>query len=296
MKIWSQQSLNSPSLLLGMFFMVVSTVGFSTMHALVRYLADDLHPFEIAFFRNLFGLFVVLPWFIRYGWEPLRTKHFGMHLLRASINIFAMLMFFMALSLTELAKVQALSFTAPLFATLLAIFFLGEKVRLRRWTALLVGFFGAMVILRPGLAEIDVGSLLVVGSAAIWAVALIIIKILSRTDSAVTITTYMALLMTPLSLAPALFYWQWPTAEQWILLFLVGIVGTFAQMLMTQSFRVAEATAVMPLDFMKLVWGTIIGYLVFSEVPDAWTLFGGTIIFTGATYIAFRESQTKRSN
>lgn len=291
MKIQSERFINISLPGLGIIFMLLSTIGFSAMHALVRHLSSELHPFEIAFCRNLFGLFVVLPWFIRFGWEPLRTKRPGLHILRACINIFAMLMFFMALSLTELAKIQALSFTAPLFATLLAIFFLKEKVRLRRWIALLIGFTGAMLIIRPGFATVDIGSLLVLGSAAIWACALIVIKILSRTDSAVTITTYMALLMTPLSLIPALFYWQWPDAGQWFLLVMIGISGTLAQMSMAQAFRVADATAVMPIDFMKLVWGTMLGYLIFSEIPDIWTLLGGTIIFAGAGYIAYRENR-----
>jgi drug/metabolite transporter (DMT)-like permease len=275
--------------------MVASTVAFAGMHAGVRYLSIEqhLHPFEIAFFRNFFGFLVLVPWFVQKGLSLLRTQRFGLHTVRALINLVAMLLFFVALSLTPLAQVQALGFTAPLFATLLAVLVLREKVFLWRWGALIVGFIGALIIIRPGLKIIDVGSLFVLSSAAIWAGTIIIIKILSRTDSSVTITAYMVLLMTPLSLIPAVFYWQWPDFEQWLWLVFVGMSGTLAQLGMAQAFRVAEATAVLPFDFMKLVWGAAIGYLLFAEVPDVGVWIGGTTIFAAATYIAYRESQTK---
>lgn len=261
------------------------------MHGGVRYLSDQLHPFEIAFFRNLFGILVVIPWFLKFGLAPLRTQRLNLHLLRAGLNIFAMLAFFLALSLTPLARVQALSFTAPLFATLIAIIALGETVGPRRWAALIIGFSGAMVVIRPGLQALDAGSLLVLGSAAVWAVTMVIIKNLARTESSVTITVYMLLFMTPLSLPAALLYWQWPSAEQLIWLVLVALFGTLGQMAMAQAFRLADATAVMPLDFLKLIWGALLGYWFFNEIPGLWTWLGGALIFTGATYIVFREKQ-----
>ncbi len=284
-----------PGTQIGILLMVISTVGFAAMHAAVRHVSADLHPFEIAFFRNFFGLVAIAPWFLRLGLRPLRTRRFGLHLTRALINVAAMLMFFTAVAMTPLAQLQALGFTAPLFATVLAMIFLGERVRLRRWSALIIGFSGAMVIIRPGIADVALGSILVLVSAATWAFALIAIKVLTRTDSSVTITAYMVLLMTPLSLIPASFVWQWPDAGQWVWLFAVGVVGTLSQMAMAQSFRVAEATAVLPFDFSKLIWGTLIGYFVFSEVPDIWTWIGGFIIFAGVSYIAYRESQLKTS-
>ena len=279
----------------GILIMVASTVAFASMHAGVRYLSieEHLHPFQIAFFRNFFGFLVLAPWFVQRGLSPLRTQKLALHTVRALINLAAMLLFFVALSLTPLAQVQALGFTAPLFATLLAILVLREKVFLWRWGTLIVGFVGALIIIRPGFKDIDVGSLLVLSSAAIWAGAIIVIKILSRTDSSVTITAYMVLLMTPLSLIPAVFYWAWPNFEQWLWLVFVGVSGTLAQLGMAQAFRVAEATAVLPLDFMKLVWGAAIGYLLFAEVPDTGVWIGGATIFVAATYIAYRESRQK---
>jgi drug/metabolite transporter (DMT)-like permease len=269
--------------------LATAAVCYAILHGSVRYISAEIHPFEITFFRNLFGFIVLLPWFVVHGLQPLRTRRIGLHLLRASSNVVAMLMFFMALSMTPLAQVQALGFTAPLFATVLAIFILGERVRLRRWTALIAGFVGALIIVRPGLQPMDTGSVLTVASAAVWGFTLITIKILSRTDSAVTITAYMVLLMSPLSLLPALFYWTWPSPEMWLWLVVCGVSGTIAQLLMAQSFRVADATVVLPFDFTKIVWGALIGYLAFGEVVDIWTWAGAAVIFSGVTYITYRE-------
>jgi drug/metabolite transporter (DMT)-like permease len=280
---------NRGNVLHGALLMATAAACYAIMHGTVRYLSSELHPFEITFFRNLFGFIVLLPWFAVRGLQPLRTRRIGLHLLRASSNVVAMLMFFMALSMTPLVLVQALGFTAPLFTTVLAIFILGERVRLRRWTALMAGFIGALIIIRPGFQPIEVGALLTVGSAAVWGFTLITIKILSRTDSAVTITAYMVLLMSPLSLIPALFYWTWPEPTAWFWLVVCGVTGTVAQLLMTQSFRVAEATVVLPFDFTKIVWGALIGYLAFGEAVDVWTFAGAAVIFSGVTYITYRE-------
>jgi drug/metabolite transporter (DMT)-like permease len=278
-----------------MLLMAAAAACYAILHGSVRYISSDIHPFEISFFRNLFGLFVLMPWFVVHGLQPLRTRRLGLHLLRAGSNVVAMLMFFMALSMTPLALVQALGFTAPLFTTVLAIFILGERVRLRRWTALIAGFIGAVIIVRPGFQPIDTGSLLTLGSAAVWGFTLVIIKVLSRTDSAVTITSYMVLLMSPLSLLPALFYWTWPDPAGWFWLVVCGVSGTAAQLLMAQSFRVAEATVVLPFDFTKIVWGALIGYLVFGEVVDIWTWIGAAVIFSGVTYITYRERKLAAS-
>ncbi len=277
------------NVLRGALLMAAAAACYAILHGSVRYISSEIHPFEITFFRNLFGFIVLLPWFVIHGWRPLRTRRIGLHLLRATSNVVAMLMFFMALSMTPLAQVQALGFTAPLFTTVLAIFILGERVRLRRWTALIAGFIGALIIVRPGLQPIDTGSVLTIVSAAIWGFTLITIKMLSRTDSAVTITAYMVILMSPLSLLPALFYWTWPDPATWFWLVVCGVSGTVAQLLMAQSFRVAEATVVLPFDFTKIVWGALIGYLAFGEVVDMWTWIGAAVIFSGITYITYRE-------
>jgi len=286
-----------PPQLRATILIVFSTLCFTGMHTVIRYAAtvgDTIHPFEIAFFRNFFGLLVMLPFFWRHGLGVFRTSKFHLHAVRGSIQIFAMLMFFTALSLSPLAKVSAMSFTAPLFATIGAIVFLGERVRARRIVALVAGFVGAMIVLRPGVVEVDLGMLLVLTSSAIWACAMLIIKVLSRTDSSVTITAYQGLFLTPFSFVAALFVWQWPNAEQLLLFAFMGALGTLAHMAMAESFKLADTTAILPFDFTRLIWASAIGFLVFGEVPALWTWVGGTIIFGSTTYIAYREARLKR--
>jgi len=279
----------------GIGLMAIATVGFAAMHGGVRFLSLelDLHPFEIAFFRNFFGLIALAPWFLRQGIKPLRTQRFGLHSLRAGFNVVAMLLFFTGLSLTPIAQVQALGFTAPLFASLLAVLLLGERMGMWRWGALAVGFGGALIIIRPGFQSVDAGSLMVLASAAVWSLAIIVIKTLSRTDSSVTITAYMVVLMTPMSLVAALFFWQWPDPQQLVWLVFVGVTGTLAQLAMAQALHLADTTVVMPLDFLKLVWGAIIGYLLFDEFPELAIWVGGGVILAAATFTAYRESRRR---
>ncbi len=273
----------------GILLMFISTFFFSAMHASIRQVAAELHPFEIAFFRNVFALLVIVPWFVRYGLQPLRTTRFGLHILRTAFNILAMLSFFYALTITPLAEVTALGFTAPIFATILAALILGEVVRLRRWSAIAVGFVGVLIIVRPGLETIGLGQLLTLFSSLAWACALMTIKTLGRSEPSITIIAYMSLLMIPLSLVPALFVWQTPDAWQLAWLALIGLLGGIGQFCMTEALRQADTAVVMPLDFCKLLWVTALAYVAFGEVPDRFTWIGGAVIFASTLYIAYRE-------
>jgi drug/metabolite transporter (DMT)-like permease len=282
----------------GIAWMALSTVAFSTMHAMVRDATQTLHPFEVAFFRQFLGVFVLAPWFIRYGLAPLRTKRIGLHTARAAVNVVAMFAFYYALSIVPLAQVSALGFSVPIFTAILAMAFLGERVRLRRWAAILFGFAGVFVALGPDLQSsgtVELGSLLVVLSSLTWAIALIFIKVLGRTDSTVTITVYMVLLMTPMSLPPALLVWEWPTLAMLGQLVLIGVLGTIGQLTVVQALKEGETHVVMPIDFTKLIWAAILGFLWFHEIPTVFTWLGGAMIFASTMYIAWREHQLRRA-
>ena len=278
----------------GIGFMVLACVFFGAMHVGVRHVTQSIHPFEAAFFRNVFGLLVLAPSFITHGWRPLRTRRFGLHCVRAVLNVVAMLSFFYALSITPVVLVQALAFTSPLFTAVLAVLILGERIRARRITAIAVGFAGTLLIIRPGVQPIELGPVLVLASSAVWGYVMILIKSLTRTDSAVTITAYMVLLMSPMTLVCALFVWTWPSAGEFAVLAAVGIAGTLAQICMTQSLRLTETTVVLPFDFTKLVWGALFAWLLFGELIDSWTLLGSLVIFSGGLYVAYRERQLTR--
>ena len=293
----SQETYGEPpasNALKGIGFMVLACVFFGVMHVGVRHVTQSIHPFEAAFFRNVFGLLVLAPSFITHGLRPLRTRRFGLHCVRAALNVVAMLCFFYALSITPVVLVLALAFTAPLFTAVLAVLLLGERIRARRLTAIVVGFAGTLLIIRPGLQPMELGPALVLVSAAVWGYVMILIKSLTRTDSAVTITAYMVLLMSPMTLVCALFVWTWPTGSELAVLAVIGVAGTIAQMCMTHSLRMAETMVVLPFDFTKLVWGALFAWILFGEVMDGWTLLGSLVIFAGGLYVAFRERQLAR--
>lgn len=273
-----------------------ASIIFALMIGVIRYVAvvDGMHPFEIAFFRNLFGLAFMLPWLTRSGLSGLKTRRQGLYAVRAGLGMVAMMTWFWALAELPLAEAVALSYTAPIFATVLAALVLGEVVRRRRWTATIIGFAGAMVILRPGLQELTPASLVVLVSAASFASAIIVMKMLSRTEPTNAIVTYMVLYLTPLSLLPALFVWTTPDLATLVRLVILGGLATAAHLCITRAFACADASAVMPFDFMRLPCAALIGYLVFAESADLWTWVGAVIIFGASVYIARRESQVAR--
>lgn len=282
----------SPSLQLkSMAMMAGSALCFCVMHALVARASQEVPPIEVAFFRNLFGFLVLLPAVIRTRFVAFRTTKLHLHALRGGLNSVSMMMFFTALAITPLAEATALSYTAPLFMTIGAVLVLHEKIHARRMTALIIGFLGALVVLRPGLVPIGLGPMLVIGSTVLWAGSMLDIKILARTDSSLTIATYMTVFLMPITLVAALFVWQWPTWEQLGIMFLLGCCGSAGHMLFTEAFKHGDTTALMPLDFTKLIWASIIGYFFFGQMPDQWTWIGGTVIFASATYLSYREHQ-----
>ena len=278
----------------GMVLMLFSAMCFVGMQSMIRHVGETLPPFEVAFFRNVFGLLALAPIFIRQGLAPLKTTKLHMHAARGVIQSVGMLAFFTGVTLIPLSQTTALSFSAPLFATLLAILVLGERLRIRRITALVLGFIGMLLVVRPGFAEVNLGTILIICSSLTWGTAIAIIKSMSKTESSATLTVYMALFLTPITGVFAFFVWEWPTLEQLGWLVLVGILGTVGHLAFAQSFKGADSTAVLPLDFTRLIWASIVGYLIWQEIPDAWAWIGGTVIFGSATYIAYREAMVAK--
>lgn len=273
--------------------MLGAAIVLSAMHVTVRFVSKELHVFEVVFFRNLFGLLAISPLLFRAGWSELKSKQPRLHVVRGLTGVIAMFTWFYALTVVPVADATALSFMSVVFASIGAVLFLGEKMRIRRWGAVFTGFAGALVILRPGFESLDPGMLMALISSFVWGVSVVIVKRLSTTDSVVCIVSWMAISLTVMSFVPAVLVWQWPTATQLAWLFLIGTLGTAGHLLMTNALRIADATAVLPLDFTRLIWASVLGYLVFAEVPDIWVWLGGGIIVASATYIIYRESKTQ---
>ena len=293
-----QAFLNDPKYgrLRGIALMVFSTLAFSSMHATIKHVSGEIDTFMVVFFRNLFGFVALMPLFMRHGLAPLKTKRLGTHAARVTINFASMAMFFYALSITPLAEVAALTFSAPIFATFLAIFFFKEVVGFNRWAAIFLGFLGTVVVLRPGFEQVSLGAILALSAALTWGGAIMIIKSLSKTDSALTITAYMVLLLIPISLVPALFVWEWPTWIQLGWLMLVGIFGSAGHLTLNMALRAAPTNAIMPIDFVRLIWVAIFGFFLFGEVPDIFVWVGGAMIFASGLWIAHSENEKRKDD
>jgi drug/metabolite transporter (DMT)-like permease len=206
-----------------------------------------------------------------------------------------MLSFFLALNYLPLAKLSALMFTCPLFATVGAALVLREKIGPARLGSLAVGFSGALLVMRPGLEEMTTGIWLAIVAAATWGAALVLIKLQSRTESSLTIAIYAANLLLPFSLAAALFFWAWPSLVSLVWLAGIGLLGTIGQIALGNAFRRADASVVLPFDFTKLIWAALVGYIMFGEVPDIWTWVGGAVIFASSLFIAYRERAQRQA-
>jgi len=260
----------------------------------VRYLSAELHPLELAFFRSLFGFLWLLFWVVPWRVTLLPRRRFGLYTARGVCEVFAMLAWFSAVALIPVADVVALGFTAPLFATVLAVAVLREKVGLRRWSAIAVGMVGALIILRPGLQDISTGAMLALASAVAIASSRISARRLAQTEPVSTIVASIALFTVPCTLIPMLLVWETPNLHQILLMLGLSSLSTLGHVCLTLAFRVSEASELAPYDFSQLLMAVLFGAIAFGEVPDLWTWAGGVVIVATAVYVIRRETRGAR--
>jgi drug/metabolite transporter (DMT)-like permease len=272
--------------------MLLSACLFAGMAIAIRLASRDIHAFEIAFFRNFFGLVFALPLLFHGGLGMLKTKVLPLYFIRCTIGLGAMLTGFWALVNLPLSQAIALSYTTPLFVTVGAALFLGEVIRVRRISALAVGFVGTLVILKVwsfGASWLSSGVWIAILSSVLGASAAISIKFLARTETAEAIVFYMVLIMTPLSFLPALSVWRWPDHYGWLWLVLTGAFGTLAHIAMTRAYKLGEVSALTPINFVQLPLISLAAWFLFNELPDRYTVIGAFIVFASTLYIAHRE-------
>lgn len=274
--------------------MLGSTLAFGLMAIAIRYATRYVPTQEVAFFRNAFGLLALLPMLIRPGSAPLRTQQLPRYFLRSAIGLASMLCAFWAIGHLPISQAISLSYSTPLFVTIAAVLWLGETVRLRRWAAVIIGFIGVLIIVRPGSTSFTPGTLVAVGAAVLSSLVAIQIKQLTRVDSADTVVFYTYVFWVPLSLVPALFVWVWPTGLAWVWLVATGVLGTLGQLLWTRALRLGEVSALTPISFMQLPLVSLLGWLLFNETLDRWTVIGAAIILGANAYIAHREAVLAR--
>ncbi len=273
---------------------ISATLFGSFMGAGVKLLSDDLHPIIICFYRCLMGLIIITPFVARNNFRALQTDNMRLQIFRALINIISMICWFSAIGMMHFEKATALGFTTPLFTTVLAVLILGEVIRFHRTAALLLGFIGILIIIRPGYVPFEFGTILMLIASFSFSFVLIFVKKLSATDSSLTIIFYHLLYMTPVFFILSLFYWQTITLNQIIIFSLMGASGLLSHWCLAQAFKMSDTTFVMPLQFTKLIWASLIGLFIFAEQPDIWTWIGGIIIFISVVYITYREAFKKK--
>ncbi|MNV28755.1 Riboflavin transporter [compost metagenome] len=271
-----------------------SAMAFGLMAIAIRYATRYVPTQEVAFFRNAFGLLTLLPMLLRPGHGSLRTQQLPRYFLRSAIGLASMLCGFWAIGHLPLSQAISLSYSTPLFLTIAAVLWLGEKVRIRRWAAVIAGFIGVLVIVRPGSHGFEAASLIAVLAALLSALVAIQIKQLTRIDGPDTVVFYTYVFWVPLSLVPALFVWVWPAGTAWLWLLLTGVMGTAGQLLWTRALKLGEVSALTPISFTQLPLIVVMGWLLFGETLDRWTVLGALIILGSNAYIAHREAVLAR--
>lgn len=271
--------------LLGVVFMLLAATLNACDAIIVRLLAQQVHPFVIAFFRSLFGLIVVLPWILRRR-AMLKSSYSLLHVVRAALKLVSLVAYFAAFAAAPLADVTAIMFTAPIFLTLGAVVFLGERLTLPRLLAVLAGFIGVLFVIRPGQGGISPALVYALIGAAVTAGIQLILKRMSGRDSAETLVAWNLIAMVPLALIPALVFWTQPTPAQLGLLAIQGVIGALNMMLITRALGLADASFLAPLDFVRLPAVAILAFVFFGEVASIETWVGAGVIFAATLIVA----------
>jgi drug/metabolite transporter (DMT)-like permease len=278
----------------GAIFMLASSLGFTVMAVLIREVATRIDPLQMAFFRCSIGWLAILPFVAHAGFSTIRSSLLRLHLGRAALGTIAMFCAYYAIANMPLADFTALSFTRPLFATVFAVVVLHEIVRWRRWTATVIGFLGVVVMVQPGAGEINPATFVALGESVVLALLIVIVKLMPEHEKTLTMLFWFGAFSIPITLVPAAFVWHWPSAEDWLWLVVMALSGVVSQWLFILAFRSGEASFVAPIDYVRLVFVAVTGYLVFAEVPTIWTLMGAAIIVGSTFYIVRREAKLGR--
>ena len=284
--------------------MLASTIAFGLMAICIRLASATEPTWEVAFFRNFFGFLSLLPMLlwpvlrqpkpVQRFFESVRTTQLSRYVIRCGIGILSMFCGFWAIAHLPLAQAISLAYSSPIFITIAAALWLGERVRMRRWAAVAAGFLGVLVIVHPWSQAFSGAALVAVAAAMLSALVAIQIKQLSATDKADTIVFWTYVLWVPMSLVPALFVWHMPQGIAWLWLVLCGVLGTIGQLFWTRALKLGEVSALTPISFTQLPVVTLAGWLLFDETIDGMTLLGAGIILTATFYIAHREAVLAR--
>ena len=274
-------------------FMMVGGLSMVLMQASVKLLSDALHPFVITLFRALLVFIIILPILLWNGLGTVKTSSIKLQVIRGGVGGVCMLCMFTGFSLVSLPEATSLLFTVPIFATILSVIFLSERVGIKRWGAIFLGFAGILVITRPDVS-LNLGHLLLLSAAILWSISIVIAKKLTEKDTIISITFWQAMGCVPLALIASLFVWETPTLIQ--LLYLLGIagLGTLGHALIYASLKLGKVSFLLPLDYIRIIWSTLLGFLLFGSLPTLYLYAGTFLIISATAFISYREIQKNK--
>ena len=288
------QQVRENATLKAIVMMISSMAWFSLMNIFIRMASEELHTTQIVWWRNLFCVFLMLPWVFSQGEKGWKTERLSRHFWRSCIGIAGMQLWFYCIATLPLNEATALSFTAPIFTAIFAMIFLGERAGLHRWGAIGIGFIGALIIIHPDPDHMNTDLLVVPAATTLWAMAALLVKSLTKTEPPNRIVFYMSCFMSLLAFPLALAFWQWPTLEQFGLMGLIAITSLGAHLCLVRAYAGADVVSLTPFEFFRLIFTAIFAYIAFGESASFEAWIGGAIIVASSAYIAYREALHKR--
>ena len=276
------------------FLIIISIIFGTLMGTFIKLAQEELNVFTTGFLRFFFGFLIITPYILKTKFEVFSTKNLKIHILRSALNLPAMLLGFAALAMLPLEKMTAIHFIVPIIVTILAVIFLKEKIYLYRSIALVMGFLGMLIILRPGIIDISIGIYMALISSLIWSVVIILTKKVSKDDSAITILSHQYVYMSLFSFPLVIYFWDEPSLKTIIFILCAAMSGTILHIALNHAYKLVDVTMTQPYSFLGLVVSSIIGYFVFSDKPDFYTWLGASVIFCGVLLISYRELQLNK--
>ena len=273
----------------GIAWMITSTLMFVAVTGIVRYIGSSLPAAESAFIRYAMGMIIIAPVLWRMVKSPPPAHLWRTGAIRGFVHTFGVTLWFFAMARIPIAEVTAIGYVTPIFITVGAAIFLGERLRLHRIMGVLAGLLGALIVLRPGFQEISIGQLAQLGAAPLFAASYLVTKSMTGKTDSQTIVALLTVFCTLFLLPLALIDWRTPTSHELFWLFFTALCATFGHYAMTRALAAAPISVTQPITFLQLVWATLLGVLMFNEAIDPFVILGGTIIVAAATYISHRE-------
>lgn len=278
----------------GIGWMVLTGMLFAGVTAIVRYLGSDMPAIEAAFIRYLIGLIMILPFLYSALKSSSHKTNLKLYAIRGLVHGGAVILWFYAMARIPMAEVTAIGYTAPIFVTIGAALFLGERLHVHRIMAVVVGLVGVFIIIRPGFQEVGMGQLAQLSAAPLFAISFILAKQFTGRSSPMEIVAMLSLFCTIVLLPGALLQWRQPTLEEIFWLTLTALLATVGHYTLTKAFASAPITVTQPISYLQLVWAVLLGVFLFGETVDPFVLLGGAIIVCAITYISHRELRLSR--